>query len=114
MSNGLCACGLPLQAKHTHRLSSGPGGLTCQDCGEIVVEPILTTSDPRNESAAKPAKKNYVVYPPLPVLLIDLWDDGRAPVAPYVEEIGAYSHPHDYEEWLSIFSPWKQDQIEVA
>jgi hypothetical protein len=63
--------------------------------------------DPRQESAPTPAKER-VLPPPLPVVLIDLWDTGRAPVAPYVEDIGDYSHPHNFAEWLNIFDPWKE------
>ena len=112
MSNGLCACGLPAKRGHTHTTVPGPGGPTCSQCGEIIISPILATEDPRNETAPMP-NKVYVKPPPLPVVLIDLWDKGEAPVAPYVEEIGAYCHPHNYAEWLAIFDPWQESELPI-
>ena len=107
MSNGLCACGLPIASKHVHRpATNADGRRICMDCNEILVEPILDSSDERLESVGPISTKRKLEPIPLPVLLIDMWDRGDAPVAPYVEDIGSFSHPHNYQDWLDIFVPW--------
>jgi hypothetical protein len=63
------------------------------DCHEAIIEPIFDSNDRR----LRPE------YPPLPFLLVALWQDNQAPVAPYLEHIAWGLNPTTNIEWERIF-----------
>lgn len=105
MTNGMCICGGKPKPKHTHRPSKlSTGEEVCMDCGKVLIKPILDFDDERY--SAQPMGE----YPPLPILLVALWESGSnldppldVPPAPYVEDVSAYHRPSNMDEWEHIF-----------
>lgn len=115
-SNGVCICGYvpePLGAegsKHKHRFLYG--GNVCTDCNATIIRPILTTDDPRcgkqepgwfMGELAGPMGEN----PPLPIMLVHMWEINVAPPAPFIEEVSNLEKPTNKGDWLDIFTQWK-------
>lgn len=115
-ANGLCLCGYRPPnlggggSKHEHRFLYG--GNVCTDCNATVISPILTTDDPRcgrqepgwfMGELAGPMGEN----PPLPIMLVHLWEIGAAPVAPYVEDVSSLEKPTSKMEWDQVFTQWQ-------
>ena len=119
-ANGVCVCGYkPPElgdggSKHNHRFLYG--GNVCSDCGATIINPILTSDDPRCGRQEPdwshegrwfgPVGEN----PPLPLLLVELWDEGLAPPAPFVEDVSSVEKPRDRHEWLQVFTQWDRGQ----
>lgn len=113
-ANGLCVCGwAPPElggeaSKHKHRFLYG--GNVCSDCNATIVDPILTADDPRcgRQYPGWGHDDNWFgplgEYPPIPLLLVELWDNGMAPPAPFIEEVSNLEKPKNREEWVDVFA----------
>jgi hypothetical protein len=63
------------------------------DCHQAIIEPILTSDDPRL----------LPDFAPLPFDLVLLWQEENAPIAPYVEYMSALYQPTSLTHWQDIF-----------
>jgi hypothetical protein len=63
------------------------------DCHMAIIDPILESTDPRLAPE----------YAPLPFELVALWQNGNAPIAPYLEDIAHRMRPATLLEWQTIF-----------
>ena len=97
---------------HNHRFQYGTN--LCADCGAMIVDPILTTDDPRcGKQAPGWMSEDGKLFgpfgenPSLPIVLVELWDRGAAPPAPFIEEVSNLERPKNRNEWLDIFTQYE-------
>ena len=100
---------------HVHRFRYGTN--LCADCGAMIVDPILTTDDPRcGRQAPGWMSEDGKLFgpfgenPPLPIVLVELWDRGVVPPAPYIEAVSNLERPRTRDEWLDIFTQYEDSR----
>jgi hypothetical protein len=73
------------------------------DCHQVLIDPILTADDPRIPEVKPLPWQEDGFNPPLPYVLVEMYERNLMPAAPYIEVVSACEHPSNINEWLWVF-----------